>query len=122
MAVAAGATLGSALAWAQTLGDAAITQRYNARALAGTYDYIVIGSGSGGAVVAGRLAAESDARVLVLEAGGTDQLDAVLNPLMWGTNIRSERDWNYSAEPSDAVNGRSLILPMGKVVGGGSSI
>ncbi len=122
MAVAAGATLGSAQAWAQTLGDAAITQRYNARALAGSYDYIVIGSGSGGAVVAGRLAAESDARVLVLEAGGTDQLDAVLNPLMWGTNIRSERDWNYSAEPSDAVNGRSLILPMGKVVGGGSSI
>jgi choline dehydrogenase len=122
LAVAAGATLATAEVWAQELGDAAITQRYNARNLADSYDYIVVGSGSGGAVVAGRLAAETDARVLVLEAGGTDQIDAVLNPLMWPTNIRSERDWGYTAEPSDKVNGRSLILPMGKVVGGGSSI
>jgi choline dehydrogenase len=122
MAVAAGASLATAKVWAQELGDAAITQRYNAANLAQSYDYIVVGSGSGGAVVAGRLAAESDATVLVLEAGNTDQIDAVLNPLMWPTNIRSERDWNYSAEPSDRVNGRSLILPMGKVVGGGSSI
>lgn len=122
MAVATGATLAMAEAWAQSLGDAAITQRYNAQKLASSYDYIVVGSGSGGAVVAGRLAAETDASVLVLEAGGTDQLDAVLNPLMWPTNIRSERDWGYSAEPSEKVNGRSLILPMGKVIGGGSSI
>lgn len=122
MAVASGATLATADLWAQELGDAAITQRYNARSLAGSYDYIVVGSGSGGAVVAGRLAAETDASVLVLEAGETDQIDAVLNPLMWSTNILSERDWGYKAEPSDSVNGRSLILPMGKVVGGGSSI
>ncbi len=122
MAMAAGATLPAAHAWAQELGDAAITQRYNAQALASSYDYIVIGSGSGGSVVAGRLAAETDASVLVLEAGGTDQIDAVLNPLMWSTNILSERDWGYAAQPDAAVNGRSLILPMGKVVGGGSSI
>jgi choline dehydrogenase len=122
MAVAAGASLATAEVWAQDLGDAAITQRYNAAKLAKSYDYIVVGSGSGGAVVAGRLAAESDANVLVLEAGGTDQIDAVLNPLMWPANIRSERDWGYTAEPSAQVNGRSLILPMGKVVGGGSSI
>ncbi|WP_137155618.1 GMC family oxidoreductase N-terminal domain-containing protein [Rhizobium sp. FKL33] len=122
MAVAGGAALATAQAWAEELGDAAITQRYNARKLAGAYDYIVVGSGSGGAVVAGRLAAETSASVLVLEAGGTDQLDAVLNPLMWPTNIRSERDWGYSATPSASVNGRSLILPMGKVIGGGSSI
>ncbi|WP_170789411.1 GMC family oxidoreductase [Ruegeria lacuscaerulensis] len=122
LALATGASALAVQATAQTLGDAAITQRYNAQALAPQYDYIVIGSGSGGAVVAGRLAAETDASVLVLEAGDTDQIDAVLNPLLWPTNIRSERDWGYSADPSDAVNGRSLILPMGKVVGGGSSI
>ncbi|MFV0244617.1 MAG: GMC family oxidoreductase [Qingshengfaniella sp.] len=122
LALAAGASLGTARAWAQDLGDAAITQRYNAQTLSSGYDYIVVGSGSGGAVVAGRLAAESDARVLVLEAGGTDQVDAVLNPLLWATNIQSDLDWRYAAEPSDKVNGRSLILPMGRVVGGGSSI
>lgn len=122
MALATGATMAAAQSFAQELGDAAVTQRYNSRAVASSYDYVVVGSGSGGAVVAGRLAAETDATVLVLEAGGTDQLDAVLNPLLWPTNIGSARDWNYAAEPSPAVNGRSLILPMGKVVGGGSSV
>ncbi len=122
LALATGASAMAVQVAAQTLGDAAITQRYNAQNLAKGYDYIVVGSGSGGAVVAGRLAAETDATVLVLEAGDTDQIDAVLNPLLWPTNIRSERDWGYSAQPSAAVNGRALILPMGKVVGGGSSI
>ncbi len=122
LALAGGASLAAARVWAQDLGDAAVTQLYNSRNLQGSYDYIVVGAGSGGAVVAGRLGAETDARVLVLEAGGTDQIDAVLDPLLWPTNIRSERDWGYTAEPSPDVNGRSLILPMGKVVGGGSSI
>nr|WP_250207898.1 GMC family oxidoreductase N-terminal domain-containing protein [Curvibacter sp. CHRR-16] len=107
---------------AQDGTDAAVTQLYNARNLQAEYDYIVVGSGSGGAVVAGRLAAETDARILVLEAGGTDQVPAVLTPGMWPTNIRSERDWGHSAAPAASVNNRSLILPMGKVVGGGSSI
>jgi choline dehydrogenase len=122
LALAAGASLATAQSIAQDGGDAAITQLYNARDLRQEYDYIVVGSGSGGAVVAGRLAAETDARVLLLEAGNTDQVDAVLNPGLWPTNIRSERDWGHSAAPSPAVNNRSLILPMGKVVGGGSSV
>jgi choline dehydrogenase len=122
MALAVGASLSTVKAWAQELGDAEITQRYNAQNLKSEYDYIVIGSGSGGAVVAGRLAAETDASVLVLEAGGTDQIDQVLNPLMWGSNIQSDQDWRYFAQPSKHVNGRALVLPMGKVVGGGSSI
>ncbi|MCB1335103.1 MAG: GMC family oxidoreductase N-terminal domain-containing protein [Roseivivax sp.] len=122
LALATGVGLSAARAMAQTLGDAAITQRYNAQALQAGYDYIVVGSGSGGAVVAGRLAAETDATILVLEAGGTDQIDSVLNPGLWPTNIMSDTDWKYVAEASEDVNGRSLILPMGKVVGGGSSI
>ncbi|CUH79082.1 Alcohol dehydrogenase [acceptor] [Tropicibacter naphthalenivorans] len=71
--------------------------------------------------MAGRLA-DTGASVLVLEAGETDQIKAVLNPAMWPTNLRSERDWGHTSDPSDGVNGRQLILPMGKVVGGGSSI
>ena len=46
----------------------------------------------------------------------------MLNPGLWPTNIRSERDWGHSAAPGAAVNNRALILPMGKVVGGGSSV
>ena len=46
----------------------------------------------------------------------------MLNPGLWPTNIRSERDWGYTAEANPAVLNRKLILPMGKVVGGGSSI
>ena len=122
LALAAGASLATAQSIAQEGGDAAITQLYNARNLQPEYDYIVVGSGSGGSVVAGRLAAETDARVLVIEAGGTDQENPVLNPGLWLTNIRSERDWGHAAAPSPKVNNRSLILPMGKVVGGGSSV
>lgn len=121
-ALAAGLSLSVAQTMAQDGTDAAITQLYNARNLQAEYDYIVVGSGSAGAVVAGRLAVETDARILVLEAGGTDQVPAVLNPGVWPTHIRSERDWGHSAAPAASVNNRSLILPMGKVVGGGSSV
>jgi choline dehydrogenase len=122
MAVAAGVSLSVAEAIAQDGDAAAINQLYNAQSLKKSYDYIVIGSGSGGSVVAGRLAEETDAEILVLEAGGSDQVDAVQIPGMWPTNLRSERDWGHTADASPDVNGRSLILPMGKVVGGGSSI
>ncbi|MGE0278995.1 MAG: GMC family oxidoreductase [Rhizobiaceae bacterium] len=122
MALAIGVSQIAVQAMAQDGGDAAVTQLYNAQNLKPSYDFIVIGSGGGGAVVAGRLATESDAQVLLLEAGGTDQADAVLDPGVWPTNIRSDRDWGHTADPSAAVNGRALILPMGKVVGGGSSV
>ena len=122
LALAGGVGLHAAQAMAQDGVDAAAQQQANARDLQAEYDYIVVGSGSGGAVVAGRLALETDARVLLLEAGGTDQVPAVLDPVQWPGNIGSERDWGYSATPSASVNQRALLLPMGKVLGGGSSI
>ncbi|MFW7348415.1 MAG: GMC family oxidoreductase [Pigmentiphaga sp.] len=122
LAMASGMGLSAASAVAQQGTEAAAQQQANARQLQPEYDIIVIGSGSGGAVVAGRLATESNARVLLLEAGGTDQVPAVLEPAQWPTNIASERDWGYKATPSPSVNQRALLLPMGKVLGGGSSI
>lgn len=122
IALAAGVAMPAAQAMAQDGEAAAINQLYNSKNLQKSYDYIVVGSGSGGAVVAGRLAMETDAQVLLLEAGGTDQVDSVQVPGLWPTNIRSERDWGHVADAADTVNGRALIMPMGKVIGGGSSV
>lgn len=122
IALAAGAAMPAVHAMASDGEAAAVNQLYNAKNLKGSYDYIVVGSGSGGAVVAGRLAAETDAEVLLLEAGDTDQVDNVQVPGMWPTNIRSERDWGHVADAAESTNGRAIIMPMAKVVGGGSSI
>jgi choline dehydrogenase len=86
------------------------------------YDFIVCGGGTAGCVIARRLSDDSDVSVLLLEAGGSDRVPAVLDTTLWMSNIGSERDWGYSAEPSPHLAGRAARLPMGKVLGGGSSI
>lgn len=90
--------------------------------LARPYDFIVCGSGSSGSVVARRLAENPDVTVLLLEAGGTDEVPAVMDAALWPLNLGSERDWGFLSEPSPQLDNRSIPLPMGKVLGGGSSI
>ncbi|WP_425067504.1 GMC family oxidoreductase [Reyranella sp.] len=91
-------------------------------ALRSGYDFIVCGAGSSGSVIARRLAENLDAQVLLLEAGGSDESDSVLNPALWPTNLGSERDWGFQAQPNPHLNGREIPMSMGKGLGGGSSI
>ena len=90
--------------------------------LRATYDFIVCGSGSSGAVVARRLAENLDVSVLLIEAGGCDHVPEVEMAAAWPHNLGSARDWGFTALPNPHLNGRAIPMSMGKVLGGGSSI
>ena len=88
-----------------------------------TYDFIVVGSGSAGSVVAERLSASGRYSVLVLEAGGTDRRFYVQMPLGYGkTFFDPAVNWNYKAEPDPGLAGNADHWPRGKLLGGSSSI
>src|SRR5499425_3065939 len=86
------------------------------------YDFVICGSGSSGSVVASRLAENPAVSVLLLEAGGDDDVPSVTDARQWVTNIGSERYWQFKAEANPHLNGRAIPLGMGKALGGGSSI
>jgi choline dehydrogenase len=97
-------------------------QRRLAAELQPYYDFIVCGSGSSGSVVARRLAENPDVKVLLIEAGGSDDVPSVMEAHQWPLNLGSERDWGFIDQPNPHLNGRAMPLEMGKVLGGGSSI
>jgi choline dehydrogenase len=90
---------------------------------AGEYDYIIIGAGTAGCVLANRLTRKKDHRVLLIEAGGRDDYVWIHIPVGYLHCIGNPRtDWLYSTEPDAGLGGRALIYPRGKVLGGSSSI
>lgn len=87
------------------------------------YDYVVVGSGSAGSVVAARLAEGGRHSVFVAEAGPTDRSPLISIPLAWGWVFRRRLfDWDYWSEPEAALNGRRIECARGRVVGGSSSV
>jgi choline dehydrogenase len=96
-------------------------QAANQAKLEGAYDYIVIGAGASGAIVAGELS-KTGAKVLVVESGGPDTAPTISNPSIWFYNVGSPLDWKLPIAPVPQLNNRKFNMALGHVLGGGSSI
>jgi choline dehydrogenase len=87
------------------------------------FDYIIVGAGTAGCVLADRLSADRRTTVLIVEAGGSDRRFWIQTPIGYGRTFADRRvNWMYQAEPSPGLNGRPMYWPRGKVLGGSSSI
>ena len=103
-----------------SIWERAVTQSWP---IEGEYDYIIVGAGSAGCLLANRLSADAGKRVLILEAGGNDNWIWFHIPVGYLFAIGNPRsDWCFKTEPEPGLNGRSLNYPRGKVIGGSSAI
>jgi choline dehydrogenase len=88
----------------------------------GSYDYVIVGAGSAGCVLAGRLSEDADSRVALLEAGGEDRQPEIRMPAAFPALFKSSLDWDLLGEPEPGLGNRRLYLPRGRVLGGCSAI
>jgi choline dehydrogenase-like flavoprotein len=86
------------------------------------YDYLIVGAGSAGCVLAARLGEDPDARIAVVEAGPPDTDPEIHIPLAFGLLLKSRLDWDFASEPEPGLYFRRNYLPRGRVVGGSSSL
>jgi choline dehydrogenase len=96
-------------------------QAANQAKLEGGYDYIVVGAGSSGSIIAGELS-KTGAKVLVVESGGADSAPTISNPSIWFYNVGGPLDWKLPIAPVPQLNSRKFNMALGHVLGGGSSI
>lgn len=86
------------------------------------FDYIIVGAGSAGCVLANRLSQNPSVSVLLIEAGGSERHPNVSIPAAFSKLFRTSRDWNYNTQPEPHLGGRTLFMPRGKMLGGSSSM
>jgi choline dehydrogenase len=86
------------------------------------FDYVIIGAGSAGCVLANRLTEDAGVKVLLLEAGGPDKKQEIQIPAAFNKLFKSECDWAYETEPQPRLHNRKIFWPRGKVLGGSSAI
>ncbi|MFE1082828.1 GMC family oxidoreductase [Brevibacterium sediminis] len=86
------------------------------------YDYIVVGAGSAGCVLAARLSEDPDVKVALIEAGAADTADEIHIPAAFSTLFKSQWDWDLDTEPEPELHRRRAYLPRGKMLGGSSSM
>jgi choline dehydrogenase len=86
------------------------------------HDYVIVGAGSAGCVLANRLSEDPSVRVLLLEAGGKDRSLNIKIPAAFPKQFHTKLDWDFATEPEAHVDGRSLYIPRGKALGGSSSM
>ena len=121
VAGAAGLTTALSSATVDQALAAGDNQAANQANIEDAYDYIVVGTGASGAVVAGELS-KTGAKVLVVESGGADTSPTISNPSIWFYNIGSPLDWSLPIAPTPQLNERKFNMALGHVLGGGSSI
>jgi choline dehydrogenase len=121
IANAAGSTDGPSGSAADHAAIAGENQARNQTQPKGSYDYIVVGGGASGCVIAGELS-KTGADVLVVESGGADDAPTISNPSIWFYNVGGPLDWKLPIAPAVQLNNRKFDMALGHVLGGGSSI
>ncbi len=120
---AAGVTAAAAHDMAEHAAQAQSVQSAQLASLKSEYDYIVVGAGSAGCVMANRLSQDGRSTVLLIEGGGTNiEQEKIADPRIYVRNFGTDTDWGYKSTPQQHLNNRVIVAPVGKIIGGGSSI